>query len=248
MSEKFHINWNDFQAKVSSSFQTIRDEGQFSDVTLVSDDQVSFPLHKLVLSTSSNLFKTLLVNNPHPNPLLYLHGVNSFMMKHIIDFMYKGQVDIVQDQLDHFLIEAQKFQLEGLMPSADEEIQNSTRTNMYENKISKVENDISFDHDNKEAVNFAEAHETTVKTICKVNKIENREIVGQKVEDMIYFEDGLYKCRFCGKEIKDRSNARKHADTHLEGVAYECHQCNKKFRSKNSLYFHTNKYHSKVTS
>ena len=168
MSEKFHINWNDFQAKVSSSFQTIRDEGQFSDVTLVSDDQVSFSLHKLVLSTSSNLFKTLLVNNPHPNPLLYMHGVNSFMMKHIIDFMYKGQVDIVQDQLDQFLIEAQKFQLDGLLPSTDEEIQYSTETNIYEYKISKVESKFSLDLDEVETI--ADSHATTVKTICKENR------------------------------------------------------------------------------
>merc|ERR1712133_124926 len=111
MTEKFCINWNDFLIKVSTSYQKLREEGLFSDVTLVSEDNVSFPAHKMVLSTSSNFLKTLLVKNPHSNPLLYMYGIDCKMMSLVLDFMYKGQVEIQEDQLDKFLIEAQKLQL-----------------------------------------------------------------------------------------------------------------------------------------
>ena len=39
-----------------------------------------------------------------------------------------------------------------------------------------------FTSDSNETENFTDAHETAVKTICKVNKIENKDIVGQKMQ------------------------------------------------------------------
>ena len=38
--EKFAIKWEDFQATVSQSFGLLRQEEDFFDVTLVSDDEV----------------------------------------------------------------------------------------------------------------------------------------------------------------------------------------------------------------
>ena len=39
MSEKFCLKWNDFHTNVSKSFSRLRNENDFYDVTLVSDDQ-----------------------------------------------------------------------------------------------------------------------------------------------------------------------------------------------------------------
>ena len=48
-----------------------------ADVTLVSDDKVAFPAHKFVLGASSPVLKDLLVENPHPHPIIYLKEINS---------------------------------------------------------------------------------------------------------------------------------------------------------------------------
>ena len=50
MSEKFSLKWNDFQSVVSQSFSVLREESDFYDVTLVSDDHTQISAHKLVLS------------------------------------------------------------------------------------------------------------------------------------------------------------------------------------------------------
>ena len=60
MAEKFCLKWNDFQANVTKSFSKLRNEDDFFDVTLVSNDQQQLSAHKLVLSTCSDYFKTIL--------------------------------------------------------------------------------------------------------------------------------------------------------------------------------------------
>ena len=71
MSEKFSLQWNDFQSNVSRSFSLLRSEEEFFDVSLVSDDQKMMSAHKLVLSASSPYFKHILTHNKHSHPLLW---------------------------------------------------------------------------------------------------------------------------------------------------------------------------------
>ena len=81
--EKFCLKWNDFQTTVSQSFGLLRKEEDFFDVTLVTDDEIQIPAHKLVLATSSCFFKSILRKSSHSHPLLYLHGVNSKNLRYI---------------------------------------------------------------------------------------------------------------------------------------------------------------------
>ena len=69
MSEKFCLKWNDFQTNVTSSFSKLRNEDEFFDVTLVSDDQQQVSAHKLVLSSCSEYFKNILKVNTTTNLL-----------------------------------------------------------------------------------------------------------------------------------------------------------------------------------
>ena len=100
MSEKFCLRWNDFQCTVSQSFDLLRKEKDLFDVTLVSDDEVQISAHKLVLSASSNFFKNILRKNTHSHPLLYLSGVNSHSLGLVLDYIYQGEVQIYQEDLN----------------------------------------------------------------------------------------------------------------------------------------------------
>merc|ERR1712133_92555 len=121
MSEKFCLKWNDFHSNASKSFGLLRNEKYLHDVTLVSDDNKQVSAHKLVLSACSEYFKNIFRNNnKHQHPLLCLDGLSSNDLTNVLDYIYNGEVQIFQEDLDRFLAIAQKLKLEGLLGGADQ--------------------------------------------------------------------------------------------------------------------------------
>ena len=74
--EKFNLARNEFESYASYTFKELRNDDNFIDVTLACEDGKQIKAHKAILSTSSNVFRNILVNNPHQHPLLYLKGIN----------------------------------------------------------------------------------------------------------------------------------------------------------------------------
>ena len=144
MSEKLNLEYNNFQSIVSSSFRKLRYDDDFYDVTLVSEDQQQVSAHKVVLSTCSEYFKNVLKKNKHSHPLLCLNDVNFNELKNILDYIYLGQLQILEEDLNQFLKIAQRFQIEGLMEaldtqSEDESAKKAVMLNFWKSKISNNE-------------------------------------------------------------------------------------------------------------
>ena len=59
MEEKLCLKWHDFQENMKSSFRELKSDNDFADVTLACEDG-QFQAHKLILSTSSLFFRTVL--------------------------------------------------------------------------------------------------------------------------------------------------------------------------------------------
>ena len=115
--EKLRLQWNDFQENLNSSFKQLRNDEELSDVTLVSDDGGSVGAHKVVLASSSPFFMNLLKRSKHSHPFVFLRGVKKDALLAMLDFLYKGETDVFQDDLDQFLSLAEDFQLKGLTGS-----------------------------------------------------------------------------------------------------------------------------------
>ena len=111
--EKFCLKWNDFESNISSSFKDIKDEKDFMDVTLACEES-QVTAHKVVLSACSSFFRSVLRRNPHQHPLLYIKGVSFSDLESLLDFMYYGEVNIAQENLNSFLSVAEELQIKGL--------------------------------------------------------------------------------------------------------------------------------------
>ena len=61
---------------------------------------------------------------------------------------------------------------------------------------------------------------------------------------MIEKNEGLWKCKVCGKIAKLKGNIKQHAESHIEGVSHICHICNKLSTTRNSLQMHMKNYHA----
>ena len=53
MSEKLCLQWNDFQENVKSAFGNLREDNDFTDVTLACEGGQQVEAHKVILVTSS---------------------------------------------------------------------------------------------------------------------------------------------------------------------------------------------------
>ena len=121
--EKFNLKWNDFLLNVSKSFGILRKEEDFLDVSLVCDDEQIFSAHKVVLSASSDFFKTILRKADHSKPMVYLNGVSAKEIHNILDYIYEGEVQLFQDELDAFLAVAEKLKINGLVGGKSEHVE-----------------------------------------------------------------------------------------------------------------------------
>lgn len=56
--QQFCLRWNNFQANITSQFEALRDDEDFTDVTIACEGQ-RMQAHKVVLSACSPFFKEL---------------------------------------------------------------------------------------------------------------------------------------------------------------------------------------------
>ena len=112
-SEKFCLRWNDFESNISTAFRELREDKDFFDVTLVCDeDQIQ--AHKVILSACSPFFRSVLRRNRHEHPLLYMKGIKYVDIVSVLNFMYHGEVNVAQEELNSFLAVAEDLKVKGL--------------------------------------------------------------------------------------------------------------------------------------
>ena len=117
--EMCEVKNENFQGTAESMLKRAWEERDFSDVTLVGEDETLVQAHKIVLSSSSSFFSNILKKHSHPNPLIFVKGVSSSLLSSMVAFMYKGQVEVAKENLDKFLEACTDFKIRGLTPETE---------------------------------------------------------------------------------------------------------------------------------
>ena len=250
MSEKFSLKWNDFHSNVSKSFSLLRNEDYLHDVTLVSDDHKKVSAHKLVLSASSEYFRDIFKNNQHSHPLICLGRVSNEELQNRMDYIYNGEVQIFQENLERFLGVAKRLKLEGLIGGKQEEYEvemdNKDFVDTFIPSLAETPskpipcNRPILKSEKKEMSSRTNnAVATAIATVAlATNNLEKQ--VNKYLEEC---SDGTFSCSVCGKTSSRKQDTQRHIETHIDGLSYECQVCGKTFRSKNSLNTHKSVYH-----
>jgi len=113
MGEMFCFQSKFFKHDTCKSWRGLQDEKHLCDITVACEDK-QIDAHKVVLSSSSSVFRNLIKQNPHPHPLIYLRGVKYSELVHMLSFMYQGEVNIPQEELQDFLDVGQDLKLAGM--------------------------------------------------------------------------------------------------------------------------------------
>ena len=125
-SEKFCLRWNDFESNISNAFKELRDDKDFFDVTLACDDE-QIQAHKVILAACSPFFRNTLRRKPHQHPLLYMKGVKFTDLQAVLNFMYHGEVNVAQEELNSFLSVAEDLRVKGLTQTQSSSNQSSSK-------------------------------------------------------------------------------------------------------------------------
>jgi hypothetical protein len=102
-----------FESIISVASREIREEKDYLDCTLSCGTR-QIQAHKLILSACSTFFRTILRQNPHQHPLLYVNGVEFTDLQAVLNFMYHGEVNVAQEELNSFLAVAEVLKVKGL--------------------------------------------------------------------------------------------------------------------------------------
>ena len=239
--EKFNLKWNDFLLNISKSFGIIRKEEDFFDVTLVCDDEQILSAHKVVLSASSDFFRSILRKADHAKPMIYLNGVSAKEFHNILDYIYEGEVQLFQDELDNFLAVAKKLKINGLFGAkeehVDEEENEETLNQCTEKNFEKTP---AVREGGVKGEDFTRRSNKKIAVVGHSGGNNVYDEAKRVVDEMVMkIEDG-WACKTCGKTTKGISSSqiRKHAETHIEGLSFPCHMCGNTYRSRQELAHH----------
>ena len=245
-TEKLCLKWNDFQNIVQTSFSELRDDTDFTDVTLACEGQI-VKAHKVILSACSPFFKRLLKTHPNPQqPLIYMRGVKSSDLVAVVDFIYQGEANIFQEQLENFLNLAEELELKGLTGSSEEEAKNIEEpspkyfdhrqsgphlVNAQRNKIEKSE----YDRNPMMPMPMIQPRQIQTTSLVDPHTMAT-------IESMIEKRLDGFICVKCDFKSNWISNVKQHAEKHIEGLEYPCNFCNRIMGSSASLRDHKRRY------
>ncbi|XP_055379939.1 longitudinals lacking protein, isoforms J/P/Q/S/Z isoform X1 [Condylostylus longicornis] len=111
--QQFCLRWNNHQNTLISNFDKLLENGTLVDCTLAAEGQF-LKAHKVVLSACSPYFANLLKEQYDKHPIFILKDVKYQELRAMMDYMYRGEVNISQDQLAALLKAAESLQIKGL--------------------------------------------------------------------------------------------------------------------------------------
>jgi len=130
--EEFLLKWNDHHASFFTIVEDLCRSELLCDVTLACGGQV-FETHKLMLCVCSPYFRALLTARPDKHPIVYLKDVNPKHLEQLLSYMYRGEINVLQDDLGPLIETARGLQIKGLADAggsgSDKSRQNSSKEN-----------------------------------------------------------------------------------------------------------------------
>ena len=236
--EKLCLKWNDFQENLQTSFGELRRDSDFTDVTLACEDK-SINAHRVILSACSPFFKRLLKTHLNSQPLIYLRGVQASDLVGMVDFIYHGEVNILQEQLERFLALAEEFEVKGLVGCREETGEEyQTKSNQHPT-FNQFE---SFGQNRWMANLKGEKDKSEVVSSHFKHKAETAKIDPSTMAKIISMitrrPDGYYTCTNCEYTTKNKTHMQEHVEKHIDGLKYPCNSCSKVLRSSLSFRNH----------
>ena len=159
-----------------------------------------------------------------------------------MDYIYNGELQIFQEDLDRFLDVAQRLKIDGLMTDPLDPYANPrTRIRNIETEHIKKEKSPNLKKPSYQAERPEQSY--IAKVDSSINSDNISDVNEQIKENVLRNADNMWECIVCCKSFTHKKHANQHAETHLEGLSFNCPICEKSFRTRNALAIHKHKNH-----
>lgn len=121
-------------------------QDSFCDVTIACEGKF-YPSHKFVLSTCSEYFQDMFHYTECKHPIIVLKDIHSEDLESLLNYMYLGEVNVVQEKLSSLIKAAECLRIKGLAVPDDplretsEKRSSSHYATLPESKRRRVESD-----------------------------------------------------------------------------------------------------------
>ena len=258
--DNFCLRLNSFEASVGTNWQQLQNEKDFCDVTLACDDK-QIKVHKVIISSCSSVLKKILKSNSNPHPFIYLRGVEFEDLVNIVSFMYQGEVNVKEDNLQRFLNTADDLKVNGLFEQniessysksydrnviISDNIQPTTGNHMYNNtmQILDVEGEYSVNQNLNTQRESAKEVDSLKNKSCKKEEFKIQE---KGKNSLISAQNnGYFPCNECDKKYSSVTALRNHTSSAHEGITFNCDKCYYKATQKGHLKAHARAVHDGI--
>ena len=204
----------------------------------MSEDNIFFQAHKVIIATASIVIRELIANNTGPDHFVHF-GVSSIIMQDILKFIYTGKCTVPKTHIDQFIKEAKNLQIQGIDGQKEinpkEESINSADTNKHKqdkNETCQQENgsyELSEEDTYSPMLLEYVAEKIPKDFTIKSSTVQDTKIThintGQEIE---HVTRGVCICSECGYQTRDNYNLSRH----IQGQV-----CSKDKKPLNSVYY-----------
>jgi len=135
----YSLSWDLHQENSASTLKSLWETRDFLDVTIACDDD-QIDAHKVILSAASPFFHNILKRNPHSHPLIYLRGTAKKDVQSLLNYIYSGETQVLQEDLEDFMALASSLKVKGLTEEesgAKDEIYSAEESGKKEEKFAE---------------------------------------------------------------------------------------------------------------
>ena len=223
----------------------------FSDVTLVSDEDLPFGAHKIVLVSCSPVLRSLLSDSSEQQNV-HLQGITGPALESLLHFMYRGETEIDSEDISQFLNAARQLQLKEFV-----EEKTPDSLSVDPNDLVEEENVVIPEQ------SFYTSNSSTLEQFIKDSEILEENGKTEDVEDSCQIEENKLESKTKSvkeekvlaishenSEIFKKVTAKKKRKMKLDPVTgqlnqypYKCKICEAPYQTNVGLMFHTKAKH-----
>ena len=124
------LKWDKHPIVLNKTLKKIYSEEKYSDCTLVCDDKF-YHVHKVILSMCSTYFERIFEEYAkiEKHPFIIIRDVHYKIMDNLLNYMYKGELTVPEEDIPKLIQVAETFKVQGLII---EDKENELPPNNYE--------------------------------------------------------------------------------------------------------------------